>query len=365
MFLIPEDDHDLRDQADELPRPHACSSRSTAAQLPRAAAALRRGGAAAPQRAGRHAARPHPRAARHPGRRAHLLHPRADRGRDLRLPRLREVPSTTCSGSRSSFELSTRPENKLGTDEEWDFTEARARKRRSSGAGSSTSSTRATARSTARRSTCTCATRSAARGRWAPSSSTARCRSASGCRYVGRRQRRAHPGVIHRALIGSFERFIGILHRALRAARSRSGSRRCRCAILPVGRGHREAAHALAGAARAATASRSTTPTRPSASGSGTPRSRRSRSSIVYGDKESDESLAVREHGGGQSTLSLADFRAKLATLEPWQAGAEPSLTSWPRAYGGSTEFNRGLRDRLPLHASGFCRSTRRSLRAW
>lgn len=49
---------------------------------------------------------------------------------------------------------------------------------------------------------------------------------------------------------------------------------------------------------------------------------------IVYGDKESDDSLAVREHGGGQETLSLADFRAKLATLQPWQAGAEPSLTS-------------------------------------
>src|SRR5207248_1565736 len=42
---------------------------------------------------------------------------------------------------------------------------------------------------------------------------------------------------------------------------------------------------------------------------------------IVYGDKESDESLAIREHGGGQSTRSLADFRALLATLEPWQAG--------------------------------------------
>jgi threonyl-tRNA synthetase len=49
---------------------------------------------------------------------------------------------------------------------------------------------------------------------------------------------------------------------------------------------------------------------------------------IVFGDKESDESLAIREHGGEQTTLSLADFRAKLATLSPWQAGAEPSLTS-------------------------------------
>jgi len=37
---------------------------------------------------------------------------------------------------------------------------------------------------------------------------------------------------------------------------------------------------------------------------------------VVYGDRESDESLAVREHGGGQETLGLMDFIAKLATLE-------------------------------------------------
>ena len=40
---------------------------------------------------------------------------------------------------------------------------------------------------------------------------------------------------------------------------------------------------------------------------------------IVYGDRESDASLAVRERGGGQSTLSLEEllerFRAELATI--------------------------------------------------
>ena len=51
---------------------------------------------------------------------------------------------------------------------------------------------------------------------------------------------------------------------------------------------------------------------------------------IVYGDKESDDALAIREHGGAQETLSLREFQAKLATLSPWQAGAEPSLTSAP-----------------------------------
>jgi threonyl-tRNA synthetase len=41
---------------------------------------------------------------------------------------------------------------------------------------------------------------------------------------------------------------------------------------------------------------------------------------IVYGDRESDDSLAVRERGGGQSTLGLSEllerFRAELATIE-------------------------------------------------
>jgi len=36
---------------------------------------------------------------------------------------------------------------------------------------------------------------------------------------------------------------------------------------------------------------------------------------IVYGDKESADSLAVRERGGEQHTWSLAELRAKLATL--------------------------------------------------
>ena len=36
---------------------------------------------------------------------------------------------------------------------------------------------------------------------------------------------------------------------------------------------------------------------------------------IVYGDKESDESLAVRERGGEQSTRTLDELRSHLATL--------------------------------------------------
>ena len=36
---------------------------------------------------------------------------------------------------------------------------------------------------------------------------------------------------------------------------------------------------------------------------------------VVFGDRESEDSLAVRERGGEQTTHSLADFVAKLATL--------------------------------------------------
>jgi threonyl-tRNA synthetase len=36
---------------------------------------------------------------------------------------------------------------------------------------------------------------------------------------------------------------------------------------------------------------------------------------IVYGDKESDDALAVRERGGEQSTRSLEDSAPYLATL--------------------------------------------------
>jgi threonyl-tRNA synthetase len=37
---------------------------------------------------------------------------------------------------------------------------------------------------------------------------------------------------------------------------------------------------------------------------------------IVFGDRESEASLAIRERGGEQTEESLADFLAKLATLD-------------------------------------------------
>jgi threonyl-tRNA synthetase len=132
--------------------------------------------------------------------------------------------------------------------------------------------------------------------------------------------------------MGSLERFIGILveHYAgtfpfwLAPEQVR---------ILPVGESHRDAAHALAD--RLA-------PYRVHVDESDDTVGKRIRNAevekvpfvVVYGDKESDASLAIRAHGGAQETLSREEFVAKLATLSPWQAGAEPSLTSRREAAG-------------------------------
>ena len=128
---------------------------SDAPQLPRAADALRRVVDAAPQRARRHAARPPARAARHAGRRAHL---RARRSRSrTRSSAASTSPrtSTTCSGWRRASSSRRGPDNKLGTDEEWDFTEGALRGGARAARDRVHDRTRATARSTGRRSTCT------------------------------------------------------------------------------------------------------------------------------------------------------------------------------------------------------------------
>jgi threonyl-tRNA synthetase len=134
------------------------------------------------------------------------------------------------------------------------------------------------------------------------------------------------PYVIHRALMGSFERFIGILTEHYAGAFPFWLAPE-QVRVLPVGESHRPAAYALA---------ERLAPYRVHVDVSDDTVGKRIRTAevekipfvLVFGDKESDEALAIRAHGGEQDTLSLQDFRAKLATLIPWQAGAEPSLTS-------------------------------------
>jgi threonyl-tRNA synthetase len=136
-----------------------------------------------------------------------------------------------------------------------------------------------------------------------------------GLTYMGADNQEHHPVVIHRALLGSLERFIGILTEHYAGAFP-FWLAPVQVRVLPVGEHHLEPAASLAERLREAGYRADV----------GEPTDtigKRIRSAelekvpfvIVYGDRESDESLAVREHGGDQSTVGLADFLARLATL--------------------------------------------------
>ncbi len=225
----------------------------------------------------------------------------------------------------AKFELSTRPEKKLGSDEDWDFTEGALRaalERRgieysvNEGDGAfygpkiDLHMLDALGRS------------------WQMGTIQldAQMPRRFGLSYMGADNHEHVPYVIHRALLGSLERFIGILIEHYAGAFP-SWLAPVQIRIVPVGEGHRESAHELA---------RRLEGCRVEVDDSDDTVGKRIRNAevekipfvIVYGDKESEDALAIREHGGEQSTLALEEFRAKLATLVPWQAGAEPSLTS-------------------------------------
>ena len=210
-------------------------------------------------------------------------------------------------------ELSTRPDNKLGTDEEWDFTEERlvdALQRHEidyfvgEGEGSfygpkiDLHMTDVLGRS------------------WQlgtiqlDGQMPARFRLT----YMGPDNHEHPVFVIHRAFFGSFERFIGILVEHYGGAFP-LWLAPVQVRIVPVGEDHRDAARALA---EKLSDFRVEVDERDETVG------KRIRDAevekvpyvVVYGDRESEESLAVRERGGGQSTRSLDDLVAELsATL--------------------------------------------------
>ena len=119
--------------------------------------------------------------------------------------------------------------------------------------------------------------------------------------------------VIHRALYGSFERFTAIL------LEQHGGAlpfwiAPVQIRVIPVGTDHREAAERLR---KELAEYRIDVDDRDETVG------RRIRDAelekipyvIVYGDKESDASLAIRKRGGEQANLPLAKLREELATL--------------------------------------------------
>ena len=147
-----------------------------------------------------------------------------------------------------------------------------------------------------------------------------------GLTYMGADNEEHHPVVIHRALLGSLERFIGILVEHYGGAFP-LWLAPVQVRLLPVGEGHRDDARAVASELQAA-GLRVEVDARDETVG------KRIRDAevekvpyvVVYGDRESRDSLAIRERGGVQSTKSLDELRDELlATLSAWQAGADSS----------------------------------------
>jgi threonyl-tRNA synthetase len=206
-------------------------------------------------------------------------------------------------------ELSTRPDNKLGTDEEWDFTESKlvealARHKIEYFVGEGEGSfygpkidlhmTDVLGRS------------------WQLGTIQldAQMPARFGLTYMGADNHEHPVFVIHRAFFGSFERFIGILIEHYAGAFP-LWLAPVQIRVIPVGEDHREAAHAIA---EKLSDFRVEVDERDETVG------KRIRDAevekipfvVVYGDRESEEALAVRERGGEQSTQSLDELVAEL-----------------------------------------------------
>jgi threonyl-tRNA synthetase len=221
-------------------------------------------------------------------------------------------------GIEPRAELSTRPDDKLGTDEEWDFTEGelvRALERHAIpyfvGAGEGSfygpkidlHITDALGRS------------------WQLGTIQldAQMPARFGLTYVGADNAEHPVYVIHRAYFGSFERFLGILIEHYAGAFP-VWLAPVQVRLIPVGEDHRETVAALRERLEGE-GFRADVDARDETLG------KRIREAelqkvpyvVVYGDRESDASLAVRERGGGQSTRSLdelvSELRAGVATI--------------------------------------------------
>jgi threonyl-tRNA synthetase len=136
-----------------------------------------------------------------------------------------------------------------------------------------------------------------------------------GLTYMGPDNREHHPVVIHRALLGSLERFIGILIEHY-GGEFPFWLAPVQVRVLPVGESHR--AHARSIRERlAGEGYRVELDERDETLG------RRIREAelekipfvVVYGDRESEAALAVRERGGEQSTVSLDELLGRFGKL--------------------------------------------------
>jgi threonyl-tRNA synthetase len=215
---------------------------------------------------------------------------------------------------KASAELATRPENKIGTDEQWDRNEAALVQALEL---NEIPYTVAPGEGAFYGPKIDLFMDDALGRKWQMGTIQldSQMPSRFGLKYAGADNAEHDLYVVHRALYGSFERFIGILIEHYAGAFP-FWLAPVQVRVLPVGEAHLDAARTLVlrlaeAGYRAETAEPAETI------------GKRIRAAeldkipvtIVYGDRESDESLAVRERGGEQFTLSLQDLLARLATL--------------------------------------------------
>jgi len=136
-----------------------------------------------------------------------------------------------------------------------------------------------------------------------------------GLTYMGADNTEHPVYVIHRALFGSFERFIGILTEHYAGAFP-FWIAPVQVRVLPVGDAHVEPASAIAARLReAGYRVEVAEPTETIGKRIRATEVEKIPYAVVFGDRESEESLSIRERGGAQSQATLVDFLAKLATL--------------------------------------------------
>ena len=214
----------------------------------------------------------------------------------------------------ASAELATRPDNRIGDDEQWDMTEGALRTALEL---NEIPYTIAPGEGAFYGPKIDLHMEDSLGRRWQMGTIQldSQMPSRFGLAYMGS-DNAEHPlYVVHRALYGSFERFIGILIEHYGGAFP-FWLAPVQVRVIPVGESHRESARQLMERIREA-GHRVDGDQRDETVG------KRIRDAevekipytIVYGDRESDESLAVRERGGEQSTRSLEELIGTLASL--------------------------------------------------
>ena len=217
-------------------------------------------------------------------------------------------------GMTASAELATRPDNKLGTDEQWDRTEAALKTALEL---NEIPHTIAVGEGAFYGPKIDLHMEDALGRKWQMGTIQldSQMPSRFGLKYTGPDNQEHDLYVVHRALYGSFERFIGILIEHYGGAFP-FWLAPVQIRFVPVSDDHAERAEAVAVRMREAGY-------RMEVDSSDETVGKRIRNAqvekipftIVFGERESEESLAVRARGGEQSNPSLAEFLETLASL--------------------------------------------------